>query len=71
MASDDPPCPLTLFCWILGMSEQLFSVTIEDNRTVDDLKDSIVKKKPTVFVNIDPNQLTLWKVHGFFFYLLT
>jgi hypothetical protein len=71
MASDDPPHPLMLFCWILGMSERPFSVTIEDNRTVDNLKDSIVKKKPAVFINIDPDQLTLWKVCGFFLYLLT
>jgi hypothetical protein len=59
MASNNPPRPLTLFCWILGVSERPFSVAIEDNRTVDDLKKVIVKEKPIAFANVDPNQLTL------------
>jgi hypothetical protein len=71
MASNDPPRPITLFCWILGVSERPFSVSTEDNRTVDQLKKAIVKEKPTAFANVDPDQLTLWKVRGFFLYLLT
>ena len=63
MASSN--APLTLFCWILGVSERPFSVTIEDNRTVDHLKKAIVKEKSTAFANVDPDQLTLWKVCGF------
>jgi hypothetical protein len=64
MASNDSPRPITLFCWILGVSDRPFSVTIEDNRTVDDLKKAIVKEKPNAFTNVDPDQLTLWKVCG-------
>ena len=60
MASNDPP-----FCWILGVSDHPFPVDIEDTRTVGHLKEAIVKKKPTAFANIDPDQLTLWKVCGF------
>jgi hypothetical protein len=65
MASNDPPRPLTLFCWILGVSDHPFPVDIEDSRTVGHLKEAIVKKKPTAFANVDPDQLTLWKVRGF------
>jgi hypothetical protein len=65
MASNHPPRSLTLFCWILGVSNHPFSVDIEDTRTVDHLKEAIVKKKPTAFANVDPDQLTLWKVRGF------
>jgi hypothetical protein len=64
MASNDAR-PLTLFCWILGVSDHPFPVDIEDIRTVGHLKEAIVKKKPIVFANVDPDQLTLWKVCGF------
>jgi hypothetical protein len=64
MASNNPPRPLTLFCWILGVSDHPFSVDIEDTRTVDHLKKAILKEKPTAFANVDPDQLTLWKVCG-------
>jgi hypothetical protein len=65
MASNDPPRPLTLFCWILGVSDHPFSVDIEDTRTVDHLKKAILKEKPAAFANVDPDQLTVWKVRGF------
>jgi hypothetical protein len=65
MASNHPPRSLTLFCWILGVSDHPFPVDIEDTRTVGHLKEAIVKKKPTAFANVDPDQLTLWKVRGF------
>jgi hypothetical protein len=57
--------PLTLFCWILDMSDRAFPVDTKDSRTVGHLKEAIVKKKPMVFANVDPNQLTLWKVCDF------
>jgi hypothetical protein len=71
MASNNPSCSLTLFCWILGVSDHPFPVDIEDSRTVGHLKEAIVKKKPAAFANVDPDQLTLWQVHGFFLSLLT
>ncbi|SRR6266508_1784565 len=42
-----------------------FSVDIDDNRTVDDLKKAIVKEKSSAFANYDADQLKLWKVGGF------
>jgi hypothetical protein len=55
-----------LFCWILGVSDRPFSVSIEAARTVDDLKKAIVKEKSSTFANIEADQLTLWKVSGAF-----
>jgi len=59
------PRGLTLFCWILDMSDRSFSVDIGDDRTVGDLKNEIVKKNPLSFENVDPYELDLWKVSGF------
>jgi len=64
MASNGPTRVITLFCWILDVSDRSFSVSIEDDRTVDDLKEEIVKKNPRTFSDVDPFQLTLWKVCG-------
>jgi Crinkler effector protein N-terminal domain len=55
----------TLFCWILGVSNDPSSVDIEDYRTVDHLKRVIVKENPVTFAAIDAYQLTLWKVSSF------
>jgi hypothetical protein len=41
------------------MSDHLFLVDIKDSRTVGHLKKVIVKEKPTVFANVNPDQLTL------------
>jgi hypothetical protein len=65
MPSNDPTRTITLFGWILDASNQSFSVSIEDSRTVDDLKDAILKKNPATFANVDPFELTLWKVCRF------
>jgi hypothetical protein len=62
----DNPCTIPLFCWILNVSDQSFSVSIEETRTVDNLKEEILAKKSTMFANIEANQLTLWKVSGTF-----
>ena len=66
MASNNPPQPIMLFCWILDVSDQSFSVTIQICRTVDQLKEEIVKKKPNTFADVDPDHLDLWKVCRFF-----
>jgi hypothetical protein len=55
-------CTITLFCWVLDVSNRSFSVDIEDNLTVDHLKDAITKKKPGSFANVDPDELDLWKI---------
>jgi hypothetical protein len=47
------------------MSDRLFPVDIEDTQTVGHLKKVIVKEKPSAFANVNPDQLTLWKVCGF------
>jgi hypothetical protein len=51
-----------LLCWILDVSEDSFSVSIKDNRTVDELKNAIKKKKPVTVTNVDAFRLELWKV---------
>jgi len=58
------PRKLTLFCWILDISDRSFPVDIGDDRTVGHLKAEIVKKKPFSFENVDPDELDLWKVGG-------
>ena len=59
------PRKLTLFCWILDISDRSFSVDVEENLTVDHLKAAIVKKNPISFENVDPYELDLWKVSAF------
>jgi Crinkler effector protein N-terminal domain len=70
--ADPPPAlvkipirTIKLFCWILGVSNNAFSVKIEDNETVSDLKKAIVTEKPVTFADIDADQLELWKVSSF------
>ncbi|KAG0358745.1 hypothetical protein BGX24_005918, partial [Mortierella sp. AD032] len=54
---------LTLFCLISGDStSNAFSVKIPSSDTVDDLKDTIISKKPNAFEHIDANDLVLWRV---------
>jgi hypothetical protein len=55
---------IKLFCWILDESDFSFSIHIEDNQTVDDLKDAIVKKKPITLANVEGDKLRLYKVSG-------
>jgi hypothetical protein len=59
------PRELTLFCWILDISDRSFPVDIGDDRTVGHLKDAIVKKNPVSFEGVDAYKLDLWKVSGF------
>ena len=54
------PRKITLFCWILDLSDKSFSVDIEDNLTVGHLKDVIVKKNPASFEGVDAYELDLW-----------
>jgi len=53
---------LTLFCWLLEISNRSFPVDIEDDRTVGHLKDAIVKKNQATFEGVDAYELDLWKV---------
>jgi hypothetical protein len=62
----DNPRTIPLFCWILDVSDRSFSVSIEEARTVDNLKKAIVKEKSATFANIEADQLTLWKVSSTF-----
>ncbi len=50
-----------LFCFILGYSEDSFSVHIETDKMVEDLKDAIIDK--TKLTKILPAQLKLFKVN--------
>ena len=51
-----------LFCWVLTKSKTPFSVTIEHDQAVDELKDAIKEKKPATFDGIDADDLLLWRV---------
>ncbi|KAF9947660.1 hypothetical protein BGZ70_002574 [Mortierella alpina] len=54
---------LTLFCLVDGENlSRAFSVKIQPDDTVDDLKEIIKTKKSHDFSDIDANSLTLWKV---------
>ncbi|KAG9066514.1 hypothetical protein KI688_001742 [Linnemannia hyalina] len=54
---------LTLFCLIDGQSiSNAFSVEINPKKTVDGLKKSIRNEKPNEFRDVDPDELTLWRV---------
>ena len=59
------PRNITLFGWVLDVSNSAFLVHIEHSMTVSHLKEAIKKKKPVTFANVDADQLKLWKVSGF------
>jgi hypothetical protein len=58
----DSPRNISLFCYILGVSLNPFSVQVQDDDTVDGLKRTILKALPNTFAQIDFAQLTVWKV---------
>ena len=47
------PREVTLFCWILDISDRSFSVDVEENLMVDHLKAVIIKKNPVSFGGVD------------------
>ncbi|KAF8317523.1 hypothetical protein F5887DRAFT_1088745 [Amanita rubescens] len=53
---------LTLFCWVLNVSNSPFAVDIRKSKTVDDLKKAIKKEKKHTFSDIDADTLQLWKL---------
>jgi len=59
------PPTLTLFCWILDMSDRSFPVDIGDDCTIGHLKNEIVKNNPVSFEGVDAYVLDLWEVSGF------
>jgi hypothetical protein len=64
---ENPSRTITLFCWILDVSDRPFLVDIDDGATVTHLKEAILKKKSSTLANIEADQLTLWKVSPFIF----
>jgi hypothetical protein len=59
------PLPLMqLFCCILNMSGDLFSVEIEKSESIDKLRGVIMKENSHAFVEVDARQIILWKVSG-------
>jgi hypothetical protein len=66
MSDPSPPdfISITLFCWVLGLSNRAFSIDIKNTQTVDHLKDAIVKKKSIAFEHVDADQLDLWMVRS-------
>jgi hypothetical protein len=53
---------IKIFCWILDECDRSFSISIDDDQTVDDLKREIVKERPTTLGIIGLDKLTLCKV---------
>ena len=52
-----------LTCWIIG--EEIrhdFTVTVNNNQDIGDLKRAIKEKRPYALQNIDVSDLMLWKV---------
>jgi hypothetical protein len=62
MSAPNTPRSLRLFFWVLGLSITSDVVTIDDNYTVDDLRNAIVKRMPGKF---DAHELKIWKVSIF------
>ena len=50
--------------WILDESRAAFSIDIDDNQTVYDLKEAILKKKPVALANDDADQLKPHSLEG-------
>src|SRR5277367_6304466 len=64
MATQENPSPtITLFCWIIDVSDRPFLVGIDASATVTHLKEAILKKNLNTFVY----STHLWKVSGFIF----
>jgi hypothetical protein len=61
--SDDQ---LTLFCWVLNVSDNPFPVDIGKSMTVGHLKEAIKEEKERTFDGIQPDTLELWKVSDIF-----
>jgi len=56
---------LTLFCWIVGEEmRQIFSVTINGNQYVSDLRQAIKKEKRLALENVDASDLVLREVRA-------
>ncbi|KIL58347.1 hypothetical protein M378DRAFT_319083 [Amanita muscaria Koide BX008] len=53
---------LTLFCWVLNVSDNPFAIDIGKSMTVGHLKKAIKKEKERTFNDIDPDTLELWKL---------
>jgi hypothetical protein len=64
---DNPARTITLFCWILDASDRPFSVSIEESRTVERLKQVILEMKRHRLPNVvDSEDLVVWRVYRFF-----
>ncbi len=61
--SDDE---LTLLCWVLNVSDDIFIVKIRKSKTVAHLKEMIKNKKEHTFGAIEADALRLWKVSEIF-----
>ncbi|KAF8817182.1 hypothetical protein BYT27DRAFT_7075454, partial [Phlegmacium glaucopus] len=53
---------LTLFCWILNVSNNPFAIDIGQSMRVDHLKKAIKKEKRHTFEVIESDTLELWKL---------
>ena len=63
---------LILTCWIIGEEiRRDFTVSINNNQDVDDLKQAMKEKRHFALQNIDASDLMLWKVRTSIVTILT
>jgi hypothetical protein len=62
---DNPTRTITLFCWIIDVSIRSFSISIEEDLTVEKLIEVILNKKRDLLPNVIVDHLIVWKVCGF------
>jgi hypothetical protein len=51
-----------LFCWVLDISRNPFSVNIASTEAVGNLAKAITHAKPHTFKKVEADTLVLWKV---------
>jgi len=62
---------MKLFCWIIDKSSSPFSVDVQNDDTVYDLKKAVMRENPHALAGLDANQLTIRKVSNFFQHCLS
>jgi len=56
---------ITIFCWVLNVSDSPFSVDINHSKTVDHLGKAIRGENPVTFAGVDAAHLKLWLLNKY------
>ena len=54
------PSQITLCCWVIS-NKDAFSIQISQEKTIEELKQAILAKRPNRFRGFDAEDLVLWK----------